>query len=195
MLFTRRNHKIIVFAAILFLFGVGVAFAANDGFAPAKKIEGKHFIIYYTAQSDVRSLSRQLNIRPSDELLVGGTAKEANSSEEQLTNMLDTLFLRVCDILDMNLYSFQGNIKICQDHSQLRSVYNNIFDKDLGNRESFYVYSFNTIYISAESFKREILGHEMAHAVISHYFVVLPSVKIQEVLSSYVEFQLRKIAQ
>ena len=38
----------------------------------------------------------------------------------------------------------------------------------------------------------KVLGHEIGHAVISHYFVVLPSVKVQEVLAVYVEYQLRK---
>lgn len=32
----------------------------------------------------------------------------------------------------------------------------------------------------------------MGHALMSHYFVVQPSVKIQEVLAGYVEYQLRK---
>ena len=50
----------------------------------------------------------------------------------------------------------------------------------------------NTIYASAENFKIGVIGHEIAHAVISHYFVVQPSVKIQEVLAGYVEYQLRK---
>jgi hypothetical protein len=37
-----------------------------------------------------------------------------------------------------------------------------------------------------------VLGHEIAHAIMSHYFVVLPSEKIQEVLAGFVEYQLRK---
>jgi hypothetical protein len=57
---------------------------------------------------------------------------------------------------------------------------------------SFYVYDLNTIYVSAGSFKREVLGHEIAHAVISHYFVVQPPMKAQEVLAGYVEYQLRE---
>jgi len=34
--------------------------------------------------------------------------------------------------------------------------------------------------------------HEIAHAVISHYFIVPPPAKIQEVLAGYVEYDLRK---
>ena len=53
----------------------------------------------------------------------------------------------------------------------------------------------NTIYITAENFKKAVLGHEVAHAVISHYFVVQPSMKVQEVLAGYIEYQLRKTAE
>ena len=105
--------------------------------------------------------------------------------------MLDVLFTQVCDTLDMQLYSFQGKIKICLDRERLSQIYDDLFRKEL-QASSFYIYSLNTIYISADSFKREILGHEMAHAIISHYFVVQPSVKIQEVLAGYVEYQLRR---
>lgn len=187
-----RPYKIIIIAAILFTLNVDTSFALDDGFGPSKKIEeGKHFTIYYSPKVEISSLSQQLNIRASDKLLVGKSAQSNLSTESELADMLDTLFMRVCDILDMQLYSFQGNIKICRDKEQLNEIYHNLFDKNL-NTHSFYVYNLNTVYISADNFKREIIGHEIGHAVISHYFVVLPSVKIQEVLAMYVEYQLRK---
>jgi hypothetical protein len=188
-----RVFKITFIGLGIAFLALGVSFALeDDGFGAARKIQSSHFAVYYSPQIDAASLAQQLNIRPADEILVGKTSTRGNSSPEQLAAMLDTLFMRVCDILDMQLYSFQGNIKICQDYNQLNQIYRNIFDHDLGNRKSFYINDLNTVYISAESFQREILGHEIAHAIISHYFVVLPSVKIQEVLAGYVEYQLRK---
>ena len=106
---------------------------------------------------------------------------------------LDTLFLRVGDILDMNLYSFHGNIKICNDLLGLKNIYSNLFGADLGDRISFYASEVNTIYISGANFERGVLGHEIAHALICRYFFVPPSIKIQELLAMYVEYQLRKI--
>src|SRR3989338_5912984 len=99
------------------------------------------------------------------------------------------------DIMDMHLYSLQVNIKLCRDDAQLNSIYNNLFKASLGGRRSFYVFSFNTIYISIEGFSKEIIGHEMAHAIICHYFAVPPPVKIQEVLAMYVEHNLRRAGQ
>jgi hypothetical protein len=76
----------------------------------------------------------------------------------------------------------------------LAGIYRRLFDRDLGEVKSFYVYELNTIYTSAENFRRGIIGHEIGHAIMSHYFVVQPPVKIQEVLAGYVEYQLRKSA-
>jgi hypothetical protein len=108
-----------------------------------------------------------------------------------LPDRVDTLFTRVCDILDMRLYSYTGTIKVCKDEKQLGSVYSSLFGRDIPLGKSFYAHDLNTIYITEESFIRGIIGHEFAHAVMNHYFVVLPPEKIQELLSGYVEFQLR----
>lgn len=176
---------------VLFFLIVGVSYAIDDGFGSARKIEGKYFSVYYAPQLELSGLSRKLNISPSDRLLTGGPTEKGFSSPAGLTGMLDTLFLRVCDILDMRLYSFHGTIKICRDAEHLNNIYNRLFGKNV-NIRSFYVYSLNTVYTSADNFTRGIIGHEIGHAIMSHYFVVQPSVKIQEVLAMYVEYQLKR---
>lgn len=192
-MFIKKTYNKILIVVILSLLSAGISFSyEEDGFDIAKKIEGKHFDIYYEPQLEIASLIQQLNISPSDKILIGRSTNQDFFSDAGLSDMVDTLFIQVCDILDMPLYSFRGTIKICQDYEQLDKIYSNLFNKDLQKQRSFYVSDLNTIYISRDSFKREILGHEMAHAIISHYFVVLPPVKIQEVLSMYVEYQLRK---
>jgi hypothetical protein len=195
-----RIYKLIVIFAILFSLDVSISgtfvFAYDDGFGSAEKLEGKHFAVYYSPQIDLSNLAQQLNLGVSDRILVGGSMEKGFPSGRAFTNMLDDLFMRACDILDMHLYSFNGNIKICVTQEQLNAIYNNLFGKYLASyAHSFYVYDLNTIYASAENFKMGVIGHEIAHAIISHYFVVQPPVKIQEVLAGYVEYQLRKIEQ
>ena len=155
------------------------------------KTEGRYFTIYFSSGLDSRALAQQLNISPAEGIIAG---ENPGSGPLDLAAMMDTLFLQVCNILDMQMYSFHGSIKICLSKSELCSIYRSLFSVELGPMKSFYVYSNNTIYLSSEEFRREIIGHEIAHAVISHYFVVSPSVKIQEVLSGYVEYQLRKVS-
>jgi hypothetical protein len=189
-----RNKYILVVTFALFFFSAGVSFALEDGFGPARKTQGKHFVIYYAPQLDPASLAQTLNISASDRILVGKSAERNFSADEELADTLDTLFSQVCDILDMQLYSFQGNIKICRDYAQLNRIYRDFFHKELGTR-SFYVHNSNTVYTSADNFRLGIVGHEIAHAIICHYFVVLPSVKVQEVLAMYVEYQLKRMDQ
>ena len=99
---------------------------------------------------------------------------------------------QVSDILDMHIYSLKINIKVCRTPEELSELYKNMFNTGLGHQKSFYVYRTNTIYAYEDSFKREIIGHEMAHAILCHYFPVPPPVKIQEVLAMYVEYSLRR---
>lgn len=188
--------KKIALLSCLFLFiisGVLRAVEVEDGFGPAKKVEGKYFSIYYSQQIDISKLSQQLNITAADKILAGKSIGGDITSEPDIARMIDILYSLVGDMMDMHIYNFKGSIKICQDQAQLNNIYKNLFDKDLlSYMVSFYVNDTSTIYISGESFRREILGHEIAHAIINHYFVVSPPVKIQEILAKYIEYQLRK---
>ncbi len=189
------RSKIFNIAVIILIFmAVGNAYGYEDGFGQAKKLQTKQFTVYYAPQIDTSSLAQKLNISFSDRVLAG-TNPKANAAEGgqlELAEALDILFLSVSNILDMNLYSFQGTIKICLDTNQLNNIYTNLFNSSLGGRFSFYASELNTIYISQEHFQREILGHEISHAIMSRYFVVQPPVKASEVLAGYVEYQLRK---
>ena len=160
-------------------------FCLDDGFGAAKKVQGQHFIVMYAPQVDLSALAMSLDFRPSDMIASGG------GSSGSLPDMLDALYAKVCDILDMQVYSYQGTIKVCRDAQQLESVYRAIFGRDM-TLSSFYVNELNTIYIDQQHFTQWVLGHEMSHAVQCHYFVVPPPVKVSEVLAGYVEYQLRK---
>jgi len=187
-----RHCAVILGALAIFLISLSPGWAIEDDFGAGQKVESKYFTIYYSPQLDPASFAQQLNIQPADEFLARGSINRNNPGSTEFAAMLDTLFLRVCSILDMPLYSFQGNLKICQDQEQLNRIYNSLFESSLENQKSFYVSSLNTIYICAPNMSREVLGHEIGHAIISRYFVVQPPIKAAEVLAGYVEYQLRK---
>lgn len=182
-----------VIALTIIFIAAGNVYGYEDGFGQAKKLLTKQFTVYYSTQLDPSSLAGKLKISFSDRVLAGTDSKLTSlSGQPELVEALDTLFLGVCNILDMNLYSFQGTIKICRDIAQLNDIYANLFGEPLEGRYSFYAPELNTIYISEEHFERGVLGHEISHAIMSRYFVVQPPVKVSEVLAGYVEYQLRK---
>ena len=140
------------------------------------------------------TLAQTLNIGASERLLVGKPASRGFLEQDDLSDMLETLFMQVSDIIDIHIYSLEIQIKVSRDYEHLSSIYQTLFDADLHNMQSFYVHDLKTIYIQAKGFTPEILGHEIAHAIICHYFVVPPPMRVQEVLCGYVEYQLRKKA-
>ena len=187
-----------MFAPMIFLFlafsclHAGSVFAVEDGFTVGHKVSCEYFTIFVEPGIEVPELNERLNIGFSDSLLAGRTGKESPLPGDALAEMVDILFLRVTDILDMRLFDFKGNIKICRNSASLGSAYQKIFGRDMKDTCSFYVNDLNTIYITADHFEVGVLGHEIAHTVQSHYFVVAAPTKVQEVLAGYVEFQLRK---
>jgi len=191
MMSTRR-HSLIFLLGVALAWNASFALAADDGLGFQKKVEGKYVAVYESSGLDVASLIQQLDIRPSDEILSGRTSSQKNSREETLARMLDTLFLQVSSILDMHIYSLKIDIKICKTTAELSEVYNRLFHASLGGRRSFYIYDYNSIYVSEEAFQLGIIGHEMSHAIISHYFGIPAPVKVQEVLSMYVEYNLKR---
>ena len=184
----------VIFIAFTLLFSAVFAWALDDGFSSAKTVEGKYTTTYYLPEMKTSDLIQKLNTRPSDDILSGIKALNKNSKENELAASADSLLVQVSDILDMHAYSTKVIVKICNNAGELQALYRNMFAQELGPRQSFYVYDTNSIYISEDSLKREILGHEMAHAVISRYFVIPAPIKIQEVLAMYVEYNLRRPA-
>ena len=189
----RGCLRIVFFGVVIFFLCQSIAQAVDDGFSAVKKIPGKYFTLYYGPGVDEIELLGILDIGPEDKILTGESAEIESLPSEQLIDRLDTLFLRVCDILDMRLYKeFKGEIKICGEQAQLTKIYANLFGNELKGRQSFYVHELKTIYATPENFRAGLLGHEIAHAVMNSYFVVTPPVKVQEILAGYVEYQLRK---
>lgn len=167
-----------------------LSFAGKEPEDLGKKCEGKYFTIYYQSDEDLFGIIQKIDISPSQYLMFNSNSSKADP-RINLTKTIDALFLEVSDILDMHIYSFQGDIRIYRNFDELKKFFSSYFNQEL-QAPSFYIHNSNTICIDAENLNACILGHEIAHAIISHYFVVLPPMKIQEILAGYVEYQLKK---
>ena len=180
---------------LLLFFTVAIIFFLPSSFSEEPPLfllgESKYFSVYAFRDIDISALLYKLNFNYFVHFNELAETKDSQDTSTVLSNTLDALYLEVSDILDIHIYSFHGNIKIVPDRVSLRRVFNDFFKLDF-TESSFYLYEKNTIYISFEDLTLGMLGHEVSHAVISHYFVVPPPVKIQEVLSGYVEYSLRK---
>ena len=168
---------------------VNLSFAQSNEFTQVS--QSKYFYIYSPQDASLLKLIHRLDIRSEYLLLESFT-----SGQEQLLNMLgaivDAIFLEACDVLHMYIYSFKGNIKICQNQKELNKAFRKFSDQNL-NGQAFYIHNTNSIYINIQNIRVEGLAYEIAQTIISHYFVVLPPVEIRKTLARDVGYQIRKL--
>lgn len=182
----------VIACCLLWLLAPILLWAADDGFSTATKIDTGHFTIYCSSGVDINALISQLNVSQMDQLLTNMNV-DTSSAQAKLSSMIEVLFARASDVLDMHIFSLKANIKIFATQQDLTAFYNNMFHAKIPcTGYGFYLDDTKSIYMSSENFRREVLGHEMGHAIMSRYFAVEPSVRIQEVLAGYIEYQLRK---
>ncbi|MDD5347024.1 MAG: hypothetical protein PHT59_00245 [Candidatus Omnitrophica bacterium] len=152
--------------------------------------EGSYFSVYAEPGVDVYRLLTKIDYEYLVQPRAFGAEKQENLNDI-LARTLDGLYQEVSDILDIHIYSFKGKIVFVTDQPSLGQLLKEQYNLDFDER-SIYYYDQNVIYVSASDMTPGMLGHEIAHAIISHYFVVPPPTKLQEVLAGYVEYTLRK---
>ncbi|MBI3601968.1 MAG: hypothetical protein HY209_03650 [Candidatus Omnitrophica bacterium] len=184
--------SVLIFAMAVVAVSLSWAATVDDGFSVGHKIETRHFNVFIAPGVDDALLIRSLDIGPEHKILSGQSTAGVSYSANNLGDLLDVLFGWVCNVLDMKLYSYKGVIKIARDENELKGVFRKLYGQEGYSQKAFYVSELNTIYIAAPDFTKEILSHEMGHAIMGSYFVVQPPEKIAEVLAGYIEYQLRK---
>ena len=153
-------------------------------------LETKHTIVHYQSSSDLRKLNQKVDFSPGAWGLKGLFAKPSpHELRSQTKKMLDALYERVQEILDMRKRMRPVVIRIYSTKKQLRAAYDDIYGKPCRLR-AWYIYETNTIYVTVEDLHEGILAHEMAHAVIEHYLLVRPPPATTEILARYVDSHL-----
>ena len=148
-----------------------------------------HIIVYYNPGANLKSIEAALRRRAS--YFSSDIPGEDAPMEDKIRYQLDALLRRAEEILDMRLpdLRIKIKIKIFRTRKELNDEYSKIFaaTEDI---KSFYIYKYNTIYVSEEDISDSVIAHEMGHAIIDHYFSVIPPEKVRELLASYVDLHL-----
>jgi hypothetical protein len=144
-------------------------------------------VLYYSPSANLEDLERELTKRP---LYLDQAARygEVTTSRE-ICQRLDKLYNRVQDVLDMHPKTPKIKIKIFKDRDELNDEFVKIFGKP-GDLRAFYVHKHGTIYTSESDIEDSVIIHEMAHAIIDHYFSVIPPDTVGEILAAYVDAHL-----
>jgi len=182
-----RVAKIITIGCLWFIF---LLLFARAGFAQEKAVVGKYFTVYYDGCSPAEVASK-LDAEYFLHIDVFSQKYTTGDFNSVIANLFDSIYLEVCDILDIHSYNFKGTVRIFPDSSGIKDVLRE-YMADPPDMPSFYFQDKNTIYVAFPDMNLGMLSHEIAHAIISHYFVVDTPVKVQEVLAGYVEYSIRK---
>lgn len=150
-------------------------------------IESNYFTVYYRPGTNLERIERRLSRRTS--YFGHGEISDDAAIGDKIGYKLDVLFRRVKEILDMFPNIPKLKIKIFNTREELNEEYFKIF-KTRENFKSFYIYKYNTIYTSEEDISDSVIAHEMGHAIVDHYFAIIPPGKVAEVLASYVDMHL-----
>jgi hypothetical protein len=191
----RFFSKIAAALGIMFLLGCvsfyPILFAQDDGaiFDDEEwtRQESDFFIIYCDSSINLYDLERELTKRP---LCFDQTAKYGEVvTFREICRRLDNLYNRAQDVLNMYPEMPKIKINIFRDRDELNDEFFKIFGKE-SDFKSFYVYEHNTIYTSEREIEDSVIIHETAHAIIDHYFSVVPPETVGEILAAYVDAHL-----
>ena len=187
---TQRFFQKIFCRGMLFLFmGSSIAWAGQDGFVLGKQIKSRYFTIHLKSGVDTDRLTMKIALPSSIKAIIRSST--VGFKDDNLEDQLDLLYLAVYEILEIHLKQFQSSVKVCDDSDCLSNVAKKLFGQEIKSG-GFYVVALDTLYVDSDNVTLNILGHELAHAILTKYFVVPPSERIQEVLAGYVEYAFRK---
>ena len=96
---------------------------------------------------------------------------------------------RVQEILEMKPHNMRFRIVLLPNRKEVQKIYKEQYNRKV-DFIAFYSPLDKTVYLSVKDLRLRVYVHEVAHAVIDHYFEIAPPVKIHEMLAQYVEAKI-----
>lgn len=152
-------------------------------------VQSAYFAIEYKPDVSMRKVERYLRKRTF--YLWSGERGSDVPADVKVACRIDAIFERVKEVLDMRPVMPKLTIKIFETIEELNGEYYRIFGtRPEDEMQSFYVHKLGTIFTSEDDISDSLIAHEMAHAIVDHYFTTIPPQKIGEVMASYVDMHL-----
>ncbi|MDO8525210.1 MAG: hypothetical protein Q7S07_01835 [Candidatus Omnitrophota bacterium] len=189
----RQRAAVSALAIIAVIFSLGGILFAFEGTRESPDdgwsvLETGSISIYYKSGANLDLI--ESNLRKRAAYFSSDMPGDGAPVEEKIRYQLDALFRRAEDILGMRPADIHIKIKIFRDRKELNDEHIKIFDAAGEGLKAFYVDKYNTIYISEADISDSTMAHEMGHAIIDHYFTVIPPDSIRELLAEYVDLHL-----
>ena len=182
-------HPLWFMAAVARWFPVllGLIMVISAGEARADEYRSRLVTIEHDGPGQLAAFAEK--IRPGavtkalSQVLLGSGGRSSGGEMEPL---VDELFMRVQQILDMPMPKLRVDIRLFRNQRILSAECERLTGKPT-DAPAFYFKGKNTIHLHMERLSIGILAHEMAHCIMDHYFVIQPPPKISEMLCQYVD--------
>lgn len=169
----------------IFIF-LSLAYVLFSTSASAGEIKSRYTTIIYSNESQLRKFNKEVSLGSLSYLMRN---KTSIGFEDEIKNKLDVLIEKVESILEMYPREFKISIMLLDSDKEVQVIYQRKYGKNV-DFIAFYSPRDKTIYLSLKDVELAVLAHELAHAVIDHYYGITTPAKIHEVLAQYVETHL-----
>lgn len=158
------------------------------------EIKGRSVALIYSNVEQLNSFVSKISTGAQNKTI--SRIISSGSSATGLQNYLDQIFSHVQIILDMPIAGMKVKIKLYNTPDEVATLYKQQVSKGASIAHqtakplAFYWKKDNTIHIQVEQLNLGMLAHEMAHAIMFHYFIPPPPLKVQEMLAIYVDREI-----
>ena len=196
-LFFLRRVAVLLLGVVLILWAAPCSSQAGEPLADSgqaavqesywSRINTGSLNIYYQPGLNLKKVERHLRSRQFN--LFGRDPALTDDVSQRIGSSLATLLSKVKEMLSMYPDMSDLAVKIFRTREELSRTYYEIF-KMRQDYRSFYVHKLRTIYTSEEDISDSVMAHELAHAVMDHYFLVPPPPAVAELIASDVDRRL-----
>lgn len=154
--------------------------------------ETKYLKIRYQTEAVLRAFDEEIKFKADGGSLFSSKKNTGTDKNEKLAARLDDLFEKVMLILDMQK-PIKVKVNVYPTKDALQDAYFKIYKKNRGLR-AWYIFEYNTIYVTVKDLTVGMMAHECAHAIVDHFFDIRPPRATAEILARYVDAHLNKEA-
>ena len=151
------------------------------------------FTFVLDPEVDVDKLAGRISLRKiagNQEIKLDESASSLSEAQKNLLRKFYVVFMRVQDILNMHPgKQIILKIRVYHDSKTIKASLSRLIHRDA---PAYYNPSEKTLFISAKKVDEYILAHELAHVIISNYFLIEPPVQTQEILAIYCDEHLKE---
>ncbi|MHB8766018.1 MAG: hypothetical protein ACYDA8_17010 [Deferrisomatales bacterium] len=154
--------------------------------ARGAELQTRHTTVVYDDEAQLHAFNNGVRLGGLGYLL---WKKRAVASAEEIAGKIDGIVEKVQSILEMAPKALHVRLALLPTRREVQAAYRERFDRS-ADHLAFYLPAEKTVFLSVEDVTLPVFAHELAHAVIDHYFDVPPPVKIHELLAQYVVLQI-----